>query len=224
MKDRVETLVQQAFRLSVELYGLPSSVNSSSATSGPQTSLLGGSFEQISTPRTTGRQQSSSASRSITTRSQVYSMDVSSTPSRNSMVASSRRHGTDMLPPVINLQSMPPQNFVTSNIGASHPAHEWYPVGTVGLSDDSTTFIGSNFDESDLGASGAQWSGMDFDSSPANFSDNHTPVNMARTEFVSNLAQTLISPPEDGSRNLDDFRDWDQFAGSRPSHYRGGQH
>lgn len=72
MVVRLEQIAQAAFSIHAGLHWLPSTTNSSSSQSRPQTSLLSGSYQHVPT---IGR-NSSSASRSTAAKSQAYSMDV----------------------------------------------------------------------------------------------------------------------------------------------------
>lgn len=103
MKAKVTALAREAFSVLQNVQPLPSSSNSSSSRSHPQsTSLLSGSYAHIhsmSTPQTTiGGQRRQSASRSAP--SQTYSLDSTQvSPTDNQMILQSRQQRPIMGPP-----------------------------------------------------------------------------------------------------------------------------
>lgn len=229
MKTRVENLVYQAFSLYLGLNGSPSTTNSSSSGSGRQSSMLGGPFQHLSTPRTSRGQISSSGSRSTAAQSQAYSMDVSSSPAAILMATRSlsQGHPTRMAPPFIAMPRMPAQNYTPNTMQSpmpnEQPAHRGFHSTMTGNLDN---FAGDPFVNNNLGAGDGEWH-MDFNSTDASFYGGHPAPGLNSAGFVdisrSPLDQTLLDPSEDNSRNLADLGGFEQYQNPRNLRYNGTQ-
>jgi hypothetical protein len=222
MKGRMQALADKAFSVYVGVYGAPSSSNSSSIRSRPQDSLLGGSFENMSTPRTTDGQHSMSTSRSTAAHSRSYSMENQVSPHGSQMMTDPRIHSTSMGSPF--MPRMVQQNFVPAPMNAgmqnNHPSHTRYPaVMETGI----PSFAQCRFDTIDLNAGGEPWYGFNIDHPEANFDATNDAGSMNNSEFANlptaPLAQTLVGSPDDGAHNLAGLGDWQQYSDATSMHY-----
>ena len=205
MKQRVETLVYQAFSIYVGLNGSPSTTNSSSSGSLPQSSMLGGSFQHLSTPKSNRGQLSSTGTRS-TTQSQAYSMDMAGSPA---VVRSlSQGHPTTIGHSFMGIPRMTTQHFRATNMQSAVPNEQpthagFHPAMTSNLGD----FDEDLFADTGMGAGDGRWEPMDFNEAPPSFYDGNPGPGLSSASYVdirSPLGQTLLDTTEDTTRNLAD--------------------
>ena len=208
MKTRVEDLVYLAFKLHLGLTGSPSVTNSSSSRtrSGQQSSLLGGSFQNLSTPTNRG-QHSSLTSRSTAAQSQAYSMDVASSPVALQMASRSlsQGHPTRMGPQFMTAPRIPNQAFASNTISPSmsndHQTHGTFHsnmAGTIG------NFGGDPFADSSLGAGDSQWQ-MDFATGNPGFYGSHPAPALNSAGYVDISPSPLdhiLDPSDDNGGGL----------------------
>jgi hypothetical protein len=231
MRSIVENLARQAFSLYVRVYGGASSSNSGSTRSHPQESLLshvGGSFENLSMPRTSNGQHSLSTSLSVAahSHSRSYSMENHISPHENQLLTDPRTHDTG-----VGHQFMPQMiqpNFLSASmepgIRRSHPDHSRYSVdmetGLPSLSHDQ-------FDNINLEAGAEPWFGFSSNHTGANFDSTNGAESMINANFLNlptaPLAQTLVRSQGTGTQNLAGLGDWQQFQDSTTMEYDFGQ-
>ena len=230
MKSRVETLASQSFSLCSDLNDSPSAMNSSSSRtqSGQQSSMLGSSFQHLSTPRTSHGQHSRSDSRSTAAQSQAYSMDISSSPTAVSMArrSLSQGHPTHMAPPFI-MPRVPAENFAPNTIpsslqnGNDQQSHGGFDQN---LGSTIQNFSEGSFADNGMGA-GGPWD-MNFDTANSSFYGGHPPSNLDPAEFVhisqSPLGQ-ILDPSDENGGNLPRLQGFDQYTNSADLHYDGTQ-
>lgn len=194
MSDKVKTLVQIAFDMFARMYGTPSAATSSSTPSGQQTSLLGGPYEQLSTP-STGRWTSSTQSRSSGLKSQAFSSDLQSSPSANSM-RTTRRHGhVTQRPSYVSPPPMVQQNFISntmSGIQSQQMAGPEFDVGRHHVSG----YNGNSFPTGDLTVDDdwLQRYSMNFPTSASAFDGSPTATGYETLDNVA-IAQVMIQSP-----------------------------
>jgi hypothetical protein len=205
MKGRVELLAQHAFEIAIGLYERSSTTSSSSARSRALSSLLGGSYENISvaTPRTSGI--TLSASHSTPIRSQAYAMDVSSSPTSASLMANSENDhpahsGPEMFSSFMAMSSMDPQgsgpNPGRPGIPNEHSVHASYSVP---LLDHIDHFNEPSFGGQNLASGSGQLFGIGY---YVPFNHGNTVSSLNRTNLANpsgsvDPTHTLINPSED---------------------------
>ncbi|KAL2063133.1 hypothetical protein VTL71DRAFT_6205 [Oculimacula yallundae] len=112
MQERVFNSAKQAFSLYIGLHGHPSSSNTSSSRSLPQSSLLSGSYEQVPTPRAQDCWTSPTPTGPSASRNHMFPMDIHNSPSEDHRMTEPRRQ-LNMPHSYINPAEMqpPPPNF-----------------------------------------------------------------------------------------------------------------
>ncbi|KAG4425118.1 hypothetical protein IFR04_001685 [Cadophora malorum] len=205
MRSRVENLVEKAFSVFIGLEGLPSSTSTSSSRSALQpTSLLSGSYDNISDPRRTNR-WSSTPSRSSFGRSHGFT-DVQGSPPANPNMAVATHHAA--LPTQYihnNTMHMPSQTFggpmnVASNLQPGIPAFQ------LGLHPNMPYPVNS------------------FNNNNGNHGFNAGHPYMYDVAFAnanSNFSSDNPTPSYSASNTQDLAEDWDQVQAQRRTDYNG---
>jgi hypothetical protein len=195
MKGIVEDLARQAFSLYVKVYGDASSSNSSSTRSRLHDSLLshvGGSFENLSMPRTSDGQHSLSTSRSVAARShsRSYSMENHISPNESQMITDTRSH-TPFMPGVVQ------QNFLSAPMEPEmHNSIANRSRYSVAMESGLPSFLHGQFNSINVGTGGEPWSGFNADHTGTNFHFTNGTESMINANFANlpatPLAQTLV--------------------------------
>lgn len=230
MKARVENLAYQTFSLLLGLNDSPSVTNSSSSRtrSGQQSSMLGGSYQHLLTPRTSRGQHSSSNSRSTAAQSEAYSMDVASSPVAHPMAARSlsQGHPSRMPPPFSTMPRMPTQTFTPTTMPSPMPNEQQTHGGFHStMPGTMENFNGDLFVDNGIGAGSSQWD-MDFNAGNPSFYGSHPAPNLNSASFVNiprSPLDQILDPSEDNGGNLRDLRTFDQYPSTGNLHYDGTQ-
>jgi hypothetical protein len=230
MKGRVGVVAQQAFEITTGLYELSSTTTSSSARSGALPSLLEGSYENISLAASRASLVTPSVSHSAPTRSQIYAMNVSSSPTAASLMENSGTgHSAHSAPEMFNsFTTMSPMtqqdsapNAGRAGIPIERSVHGSYPHQLVDYN--MNHFVASPYDGHNLGSDSDQLYGFSYYTAP----ENANPISSSNRTDLANPSRgvdpthTFINPSESNS-HPDRMGHWNQFSSSRQG-YDGNQ-
>jgi len=209
MKGRIVALVERAFEVHFRINGHCSSTSSSSTRS---LALLGGSFEQISTPSTAVGRISTSSSRSTAIRNVSFSTPFHEPSSGNQMLPNSRTQVSEMGSPYMNLQPIIPQGFVQNSMAPTAqsqlPSHAGYGTGIPTSMD---AYPGVPFNNA-MAANGNNWGYISYTGAGTGFDTNNSNT------FIPGGG--LVSPRDPASQGLNG---WEQIQDQGRMHFDGPQ-
>jgi hypothetical protein len=220
MMSRIENIACHSLEIFFDRYGYgsPSTTNSSSSRSRPQTSLLGGSWRNLSTPR----------SRSTAAQSPAYSIDVAASPLPPSMAHRSMSQPGPMGPPMMGVTHIGAQGFVAnatrSQTRSDQRTHnDFHPNTTANLG----TFEPGPFVGNGLGNGDPQREPFNINPDTNFFASQPAP-SMNATSFEditwSSLNPMLDSADDNAhAQNLADLTDYNQYENTRDIHYHGSR-
>jgi hypothetical protein len=195
MKARIESIAQRAFELYVTFHTVRSSRTSGSSRSQPQSSLIGGSYDEVSNPGTIDH--SRSGSRSLSVNNLLATMDMQSSVTSTPMPIPSGDTDFGLRPQVMPSRQMAPPNYVPTM--TNHPQQN----AGYSMSYPSSLPTYSNSFSNNLSPSNGPW--YPYDSYPANMSPQYTDNNTAGTYRPASeaaIAQNMMVSSDPAGQGL----------------------